>query len=1100
MEEKVAENAFLDYASFHVSWPRNSYEALICSNGVIEKLDSGPLDQLAMHLPEVRASRSNPLDGSFKLQLDPSNEFSSWFSKFTLTSFLHVVKVPNVLKFANEIVNEICHLEETRRFHIALYAKGNSNHYGGGTTEVSYLDDAGLTQQVKVDAASSDATKNDLLRALDLRLTALKEELVASFNLAPGATCCANQVRDLQSFAQHFGAVQLSNLLLKLLELCPNNLHFDTAMKQQTTSLSYPERINQTSIGSFSLLSAKLDVVKPAAGVSPVKVAQAERQNSSDTEDSSDSSDKDNPSGDRCRPVLRSVAPRRSASPMRRIQIGRSGSRRSTAIAIKSLNYFPDREKTMSNRDADLVTVDNEMEHLPKKPENNATRMSVQDAISLFERKQKVENADIQNRKTSDLSISANKTVLRRWSGGMGGSFNYSTQEITSDSCQKNGSGNLEHEAEKKEDELKAKSSNPENVQVVLSAEVVQKEPLQGDTSAAEPFTSEVEDCTSAELNQQQEAELNEMVMKVLESSRPSKCHGSEIGNDGLMDTSIDQRGGFYCQYREKRDEKLRAENARNHAVKQEQFKVMQETLEQNKAAMASKTIKAAVKPEPAKLLQKPRRNSSPPVLLKKELSRPTGAKNGSPKLSSPKTGSALPSGPLKRKGGTPSAKTSPVVSSSSMPSRQRPHPSNSPRQPSPTSEKPLGRAKGNKSDRSLQTFAKPSMKGQEDKQLKAVAKNSKAGKPKSPLSGEDCGELSKPTVPNKHTKKSSVVPVESKPFLRKSSGISPGIGLPVAKAKDARVEKMGDSSKSSVNLIHPEENEPNTTPVVSTIKVMEDDLIQPTTVVDVTFTAPLDNDIYIETAENVDGSVTGPDNEIENSVDHFIAEVQRDEDLGISSAAWVETEHHEYSPSFNNGLHGVSPMIGPVVSSNSRVRHSLSQMLQAENGEPEIIEWGNAENPPSLVYQKDAPKGLKRLLKFARKSKGEANSTGWSSPSVFSEGEEEHEESKAASKTKEALLRKASLQTMGHEQPRSGVSESVDGGNSSKRAIDYRIVHDVSTGSLGSDKPRVGHISTGGAAAAAAAAAATTTATKATRSFFSLSSFRSSKSNAKKA
>ncbi|KAH0471061.1 hypothetical protein IEQ34_000784 [Dendrobium chrysotoxum] len=1051
MEEKIAENAVLDYATFHVSWSTNSYEAFICSNDIVEKLDSGPLDQLAIHIPEARASRSNPSDSSFKLQLDASIEASSWFTKFTLARFLHVVNVPNVLKLANAIENEICQLEETRRFHISLYAKDNSNHLGGGATEVSYLNDAGLTQQIKVETASSDATKNELLRAMDLRLAALKEELVASFNRAAGATCCTNQISDLASFAQHFGAAELSNLLFEFLELCPNNLHFDTAMKQQT-SLNDSGNINHAAKGKFSLLSAKYDVVNPVtANVSSAKVAQAERHNSSESEDSSDSSDVDSPNGVRSRPIVRSATPKRSASPMRRIQVGRSSSRRSAAIAIKSLNYFPDREKTISNRDVDPTeSGDDEMEHLPKKPENNVTRMSVQDAISLFERKQKDENADIQNRKTSEVSISANKSVLRRWSAGMGGSFKYSTQEKTSDSCHQIACSNLDHEAEeKKEDEVEAKPSYPENVQVVMSEEIIMAEPLQGDAPTKPVVTSNVvegKDCTSTEWNQQHEAELNDMLMKMTESSKASKYLVAKVGNDGLSDASIDQRGGFYSQYKEKRDEKLRAENARNHAAKQAQIKVMHETLEQSKAAMASKSIKTVVKPESANLSQRPRRNSSPPVLLKKELSKPTSSKNVSPKSSSPKTGSALQSGPLKRKGGTPPAKSSSVVSSSSISSRQRPQPSNSPHQPTRKSERPLGRVKGNKSDGSVQTHVKPILRGQEDKQLKAVAKN-KAVKPRSPLSGEDCGELSKPSVPNKHTKKSSVVPVESKPFLRKSSGISPGIGLSVAKAKDSRVEKSGDSSKNSGNLVQTEENEPNATLAVPTTKLIEDDLVQPITVVDETLVAPLDNDMYIETTENVDVSLTGTDNDIQNLVDPLIAGIQRDEDLGISSVAWVETDHQEYSPSSNNGLHEISSMIVPAVSSSSRVRHSLSQMLQAENVEPEIIEWGNAENPPSLVYQKDAPKGLKRLLKFARKSKGEGNSTGCSSPSVFSEGEEEHEESKAANKTSEALLRRASLQAKGYGQPISIASENLDVGNSSKRAIDYRIVHDVSSG-----------------------------------------------------
>lgn len=51
--------------------------------------------------------------------------------------------------------------------------------------------------------------RNELVRAMDLRLGALSRELVAAFNRAAGAMCSTENIIDLTKFSEHFGAMDL---------------------------------------------------------------------------------------------------------------------------------------------------------------------------------------------------------------------------------------------------------------------------------------------------------------------------------------------------------------------------------------------------------------------------------------------------------------------------------------------------------------------------------------------------------------------------------------------------------------------------------------------------------------------------------------------------------------------------------------------------------------------------------------------------------------------------------------------------------------------------------------------------------------------------
>ncbi|THU70132.1 hypothetical protein C4D60_Mb08t21820 [Musa balbisiana] len=780
-------------------------------------------------------------------------------------------------------------------------------------------------------------------------------------------------------------------------------------------------------------------------GISPVKIAHAERQSSTESEESSESSDEVQAITERSRPIIRSATPRRSASPMRRVQIGRSGSRRSTALTIKSLNYFPTRERIASNRDEDENSSRDEMTEQPtKKPENTVRRMSVQEAINLFESKQKDQNLDVQKRRAlGEVSSSTNKAVLRRWSAGMSESLTRSQENASESTSQDTSADLVLGVGDNKLTDVKVESDIPPGNFSATESDIVQivKSPnLEKDSSPGLVISGAQESddraAASAEWSRRKEEELNQMLMNMMER-KPGNCRGTNGGCGGSLSVSNEQRGDFYSQYKEKRDEKLRAENFKKHPVMETQLKVLQETLKQSKADMASKSGVSTKKLDWSGNSQQPRRNSSPPVLHKKEDSKATASRKSLPKTSSlPTTRASWSSGTSLKASGVQQAKTSPrVTSANANLSRRKSQPTASPTPPSSKTERTLHQPKGKLETK---TDVKPTLVVQGEKKQKTTPRTHKTLKTNAPLPPEDdSGTVTaKPSFYNKVTKKSSVVPLEAKPFLKKGTRTRPGVGPMITKTKVAQSDA---SSKISDTINQAEVKDPKITE--STAKVVEVDLSQQANDVDADLDTLLHNDLNVGKTETLDQSLAEVDNGLKNSVEPPVAEIQPDERIGISSVAWVEVECEEVSTGNGTILSeaSVSTMFAPLPLSSPRVRHSLSQMLQADSNEPEVIEWGNAENPPAMIYHKDAPKGLKRLLKFGRKSKGEANVTGWASPSVFSEGDDDTEYSKNLDMT-----RKTALQPKNYGQQKTKPDESSCDGNSSKRAVEYHGVHDV--------------------------------------------------------
>ncbi|KAF9591890.1 hypothetical protein IFM89_009498 [Coptis chinensis] len=1144
MEGGLSADVLLEYASFRILPTQNRFEASVCYNNKVEKLASGLLEQLVLQLPQVKGFHPKELGDCFKLQLPENLKGSTWFSKSTLLSFLHIVGVPELLKKANAIGDEISQLEEARKFHLALYTQGHqveaqskeagvffityylrgemlhsitacsSNTLAWGSSFVAYYILATNNELIfwsELQITSADATKNELLRAMDFRLAALRDELVGAFNQVSDGAFSYNQITNLVSFSQFFGAVDLRNSLSKYLELS----HKNQDAYPQNVEMKFSQDLGNENLKlNEGTAQACLPVVKPISyGASPAKAAQAERQSSTESENSCNSSSEDQPYIERSRSLIRSASPRRSASPMRRIQIGKSGSRRATALTIKSLSFIPARERISSNEDPAECSSDEGSARPFKKPLSNASSMSVKDAISLFEKKQSDQRPDLQKKRfPADNSVSTNKSVLRRWSAGMGDSSTQCPPESSSENAREMSNNDIVG-GEIQNTPVKVKQdcdSTGESTNVAKTADesaslTAGEEKTSysmgnlSDSGSAQAVDTTNRVTVSADWTRQKEDELNLMMMKMMES-KPVRNRSTATGVSKSQELHSGQRGGFYDHYKKKRDEKLRIENSGKRVEKEEKFKTLQGILDQRKVEVASKKVGIAGKQDSIGRPKKPQKNPSPPLQPKKEssrnssplmqpkkdISRPAAPKKSSPKASPlPATRKSWPSAPSPKISSITPNKISSVVSSSgTTPTRRKSKPTPSPIQSNPKVERSQLKHKG---DKGTTTETKLVLKGVEGKKQRAVGRSGDVSEAKAlHASGDSSGAiLAKPSFYNKVTKKGSVVPLETKPFLRKKSGNVPG-AIPV-KTKVSQI----DESLNCENLIQPEEAVTETSKPASE-KQEGDSVLPRDNVTNLEAEDPVISNQENEHIENDDQFVSESDNSFKKTVE-FPVEIQPEIELSISPTAWVEIEEHEELPVSNDSRsHNASPInVEPVALSSPRVRHSLSQMLQEDSGEPEIIEWGNAENPPAMVYQKDVAKGLKRLLKFARKSKGEANATGWSSPSVFSDGEEDAEESKASSKRHaDAILRKSSHQAKGFGHLKASLGASYDGGNSSKNT-DSTAVHDLHSGQTntrkfsiqGSEKLPEGHISNAASS------------TKATRSFFSLSTFRSSKS-----
>ncbi|CAH9055826.1 unnamed protein product [Cuscuta epithymum] len=353
-------DTLLDYASFQLSPKRTRCDLFVTTDGKTEKLASGLVKPFISHLKFAEEQVASA--ASFiKLEVEGQRSVKSWFTKGTLDRFVRFVNTPEVMELVNTYDAELSQLESARR----IYSQD--------------VGDRGLSDNgVSSDTAAADATKKELLKAIDVRLSAVQQDLITASSRATAAGFNLDTVAKLQSFSAQFGAYRLNEACSKFISLCKKRPHL----------------INQWKPGG-----ADEHAVRSSYG-------------------SDMSLDEDPP------------------TPEQQCTMFRPISQNQDAVHQQSRPHL-DQSRSFSNQSLKPSSVvfqsgKKDLDETQETPmSRNIRRLSVQDRINMFENKQKetsgsggkpITGKSVELRRmSSDVLVSppvvAEKTVLRRWSG-----------------------------------------------------------------------------------------------------------------------------------------------------------------------------------------------------------------------------------------------------------------------------------------------------------------------------------------------------------------------------------------------------------------------------------------------------------------------------------------------------------------------------------------------------------------------------------------------------------------------------------------------------------------------------------------------------------
>ncbi|KAL5772487.1 hypothetical protein ACOSQ2_012411 [Xanthoceras sorbifolium] len=202
----------LDYALFQLTPTRTRFDLVLFCRGNSEKLASGLFEPFISHLKFARDAISK---GGYSINLRPPIHGAPWFTKATFERFVRFVSTPAVLERFVSIEKEILQIE------VSIQANELSNINVAGQIEQGIMSIAdGNTRKSTNESVQEENSKIQLQRLLETRRTLLRKEQAMAFARGVVAGFEKDNIDDLISFADAYGAARLREACVNFKELC----------------------------------------------------------------------------------------------------------------------------------------------------------------------------------------------------------------------------------------------------------------------------------------------------------------------------------------------------------------------------------------------------------------------------------------------------------------------------------------------------------------------------------------------------------------------------------------------------------------------------------------------------------------------------------------------------------------------------------------------------------------------------------------------------------------------------------------------------------------------------------------------------------------